>query len=130
MSVTAVDAAGNTLEAFTLTAPPRLSLAADRTYWSCYSDYLIRRLSVDYRVVNSSYPVHDLTIVATRASHGVSVLDGGPVPLGSLEPGGRASFTVLYFVPEQVSRFWSISYATCRGAGGNLFNVPAPAPAG
>ncbi len=129
LKVTALDAEGATLESFTVWALD-LELAAIDTRWNSYSDYLDRRLSVDYRLGNGE----DKRLLAVQvysldANNGATPLTEVPVSLGDLDAGATVDFTVQYQVPPGVVSFTAATGVSCGDEAGNQYAFPGPAAA-
>lgn len=117
--VTATDAAGNSTtsgeNSFQTPSGPDLSIKAS-SRWASYSDYLMRRLSVDYQIVNSgwSYAVN-VKITESSADSGVTLLTPTPVAVGNIYPGSSAQVTLEYQIPAGVYSFKANTNLSAQG---------------
>ncbi|MBE0429516.1 MAG: hypothetical protein IBX61_06545 [Thermoleophilia bacterium] len=111
--------------------PPRLGLAVGEVFWGSFADYLARELSVMYEVDNRGEgPARD---VAIRQAHvvpaSVTVAGGMPAAVARLEPGESAALELRFNVPEDIYRFRTSIFASCRDAAGAESWFPAEPPA-
>lgn len=127
LTITAIDAAGATLETFSI-GSPSLTLSHVRTYWADYDDYLGRLLSVDYSIGNAGpAAATNLQIQYLLATNGVTPTGTPPVQT-DLAAGDAAPFTVEYAVPAGVGVFKATTYVVCNDLRGAEYSYPGPAP--
>ncbi len=128
LSINAIDAAGVTLESFTL-GMPSLSLAQTGIYWKNMADYLAGILSVDYSLGNTGNgDLATLDIVYLGASDGVSPITAVPVSLGGLPVGQSVPLTLQYLIPAGTGFFSSSTFVICTDLAGGSYAFPGPAP--
>lgn len=104
-----------------------LSFGDRKAFWNNYEDFLSRRVSVDYLVVNNGMaPVYNVKLSLVQANSGVTCLTPAPLAIGDIDagPGSAAGFTLVYDVPAGVSRFSSRLYVEARNSSGSLFIYP------
>lgn len=109
---------------------PVLNLTQEKVYWGDYADYTNRTLSVDYNVSNASdnyANAHNLQIVGTRNTAGVSSIDNGR-DVNMVSAGECELVTVKYNVPNGVGAFNTNVYATTKDQCGNSYDYPGPMP--
>ncbi|MDO8736245.1 MAG: hypothetical protein Q7K29_04085 [Thermoleophilia bacterium] len=87
---------------------PELALQDASPYWSSYGDYLARKLSVAYSVVNSgASAARNVSITGAEATGGVMVDSVFPIALGDVAEGGSHSVTLEFTIPAGIGRFRS-----------------------
>lgn len=104
----------------------QLSISGPSPYWANLSDYLGRRLSVDYSISNNSTAAaYDVSIIGTVNTDGATSLS--PLPaLSLIDPGASASITIQYNVPVGVSAYRTTVYATASNSCGTVSSYPGP----
>lgn len=80
--------------------PPSLTFNPERAYWRNLSDYLGRRLSIDFGAGNSgSSNAYNAAVTGSGATNNVSLISAMPVSLGDMPAGASVKVTLMYHVP-------------------------------
>lgn len=134
-TITVTDQAGNSGTAsgsFTYAAhgKPDLGLSVTRTYWASYADYLMRSLSVDYKLTNRSTGItaEGVQIVGALNTDGVNLLTITPVAVGDIAAGANAGVTLKYLLPGGVTSFRTTIYAQSADPCGSIYDYPGAYP--
>ncbi|MHB0866593.1 MAG: hypothetical protein ACYC6B_04610 [Thermoleophilia bacterium] len=115
---------------FTVTSP-RIAVSFSRSYWGSYSDFVQRRLAVDYQVqATGTGAVNQMRLDTAFASGRVMLGTPLPLELGSLPPDGKLVFTLTYIVPAGVTAFQADNHTSFRDDGGNLYGFGGYGPTG
>lgn len=128
VSVNVSDNVGNTgsdSSTFTVNTKPALTLSTTNVYWSSYSDYEAGLLSIDFNINNepNSASATGVQIVGVESTNGVTIASTSlPHPLGTINAGNSAEFTLQYAVPSGVGSFGTTLYVTAEGG----FAYPGP----
>jgi hypothetical protein len=109
---------------------PDLEVNAEAIYWRSITAYVMRSLSVDYKIVNSGAGAAVNVVVsdAVNTSGVTSNVSGARETLGDIDIAGSSSFTVNYMVPFGVWSFKSTLYATAEDSCGEAYEFPVPGP--
>lgn len=107
---------------------PRLTWSKLHVYWASWSDYQNRDLSVDYRLINAGTGLAPVsTVQASLATpdtvHTVTFL---PLLLGDINPGASRVVTLKYYVPTNMGKFTTTTYATCNDDASRIYWYPGP----
>jgi protocatechuate 3,4-dioxygenase beta subunit len=106
---------------------PDLTLSASRAYWSSYTDYLNRFLSVDYKIDNPLGPdAARVTISEVVCTGGITPVTALPARIADTIPTGtNASATFVYHIPDGVNSFRSYTLGYTEDVCGNFFSYYA-----
>ena len=118
--------------------PPRsrssvrsLASAVDGDWWESYADYLERELSVRYTISNKGIAhAYQVEIDDSISNNGVNVTTVMPVVVSAGMTGnnGSAQSTLKYQVPDGVTVFRTVIFATARDGCNNLNYYPDVIP--
>lgn len=123
---TAPDTGADEITPCTGSRPP-LALRTTSAYWASYSDYLIRKLSVDFSVSNEGdNPAYAVRVNVYTGTEGVIAAGDLPVPLGLIDSGSSKPFTLFYSVPYGVHAFRTTVYFSAEDACGGIHEYPGP----
>lgn len=100
---------------------PALSLRTEKVYWATAVDYLTRKLSVDYSVVNGPglAAAHKVFVARTEDSNSVTM--AGATAGGNVPGGGKSTVTIKYNVPIGVNSFESAVYVGSKDLCNNSY---------
>ncbi|MBI5869454.1 MAG: right-handed parallel beta-helix repeat-containing protein [Actinobacteria bacterium] len=106
---------------------PPLALSTTSAYWGSYSDYLIRKLSVDFNVRNEGVdPANAVQVNIYTGTAGVVGIGDLPVSLGTIDGGSSKPLTLFYSVPYNVNAFRTTVYFSAEDACGSTYEYPGP----
>lgn len=124
LEIEVINYAGATLESFSVDIPD-LSLSLGGNYWASYTDYLDRRLSVNYTLANNGAgDASSLQVLTLSASQGVVPLTATPFALPDVAAGASTSMTVSYDLPPGVVAFHASATASCTDDRGFSYQYP------
>jgi len=103
---------------------PSISNTATAVRWSSYSDYVGRRLTVDFYLTCLDSQAREVSIQDVSSSNGVSLSTPVPLALGDLSPGSGAVATLTYNVPAGVSQFKTSLLVTAADDCGYEYSYP------
>lgn len=75
------------------------------TSWASYSDYIARKLTVDYSYTNTGANAYDVFVTGAQSSNQVALANSVPFPVGNIYSGSTRTFTLQYYVPAGVGFF-------------------------
>ena len=132
VTLSVADLSGNRVESdwqFTVTAP-ELHLNSGAAKWATYEDYRNGLLTVPYQIDNTSadMPVVDVEILASMTTAGVLLSSEVPAVVGDIGPGGHATFSLRYLVPNGTGGFKTTIFAGIGDACGGTRYLPGPPP--
>jgi len=103
----------------------QMVLAQQSTAWKSYADYVNRQLTVDFLVKNQGTGTLSGGVILDAVSNNyVSTTTNFPVSIGDVAPGGSATLTVTYLVPQGLDRFETVLSGTGIGPDGNSISFP------
>lgn len=104
-----------------------LTLSMAKIYWASYSDYLERKLSIDYVVKNTGQNnAYSVTITGSINTQGVTNITAFPLLVGDIPAGGQKSITVHYTVPVGATRYKANIAANATDFNEYIHVYPAP----
>lgn len=131
VSLSVSDKSGNrstTVWQFSI-SPVMLSLNLQKAYWATLDDYASRLLSVQYNIAaGADAAALQTQLLASQATAGVVLASQTPVPIGDIQPGGKADVVVKYMVPPGVMTFKAKVYAAAHDACDINHYYPGPPP--
>jgi len=107
-----------------LGARPSILNTATAIRWNSYSDYVARRLTVDFNLACTTGQARSVLVQGASASNGVALLTPVPLSLGDLNPGDGAVATLTYDVPAGVSQFKTSMQVTAADDCGYEYSYP------
>jgi hypothetical protein len=128
LSINVIDSVDSVLESFIL-GEPDLSLELNGAYWDSYMDYVLRELTVDFTLTNSGEGAAVGTeLVYLVATSDVTTVTSIPFVFGDIVEDGTIDASFSFRVPQGISSFSAVAYATCEDLDGNVYVLPGPAP--
>ena len=102
-----------------------ITIRGRAAYWPSYTEYLNRKLAVDFEVKNQGlYRAQNVSIDSIHNSKDVVYLSNLPLVAGDMEAGSSADVTVLFSIPAGVQTFMTQLTGTGIAPNGEVIIFP------